>query len=231
MTTFCAISDTHTRHKMIDVPKADIVFHAGDIEADNESRLRDFLDWFSELPHKHKVFIAGNHDWLFEKDNKTAIKICEEYKDKGVVYLQDSGCEIEGIKIYGSPHSPEFCDWAFNCWRTPKEAAFDKMIKFPKGYDFIGTYWDMIPKDIDIALTHGPVYDILDECYGRNVGCELLRKKIFEIKPQYHICGHIHCAVGEEIVENINFINACVLGENYFPNGKEIKIYHIEGAK
>ena len=30
------------------------------------------------------------------------------------IYLQDSLVEIYGLKIYGTPWQPEFCNWAFN---------------------------------------------------------------------------------------------------------------------
>lgn len=224
MTTFVAISDTHNRHEEIDVPNADIVFHAGDSTGTGTTRqIREFAEWFGKLPHKHKILIAGNHDWGFQYRFEECKQICE---DNGIIYLQDSGCEIEGIKIYGSPYTPEFCDWAFNCWRTEKQKDLDYG-PYNKGYEYIGKFWDMIPLDTDIVLTHGPVYDILDDVFGRKVGCEVLKKKIEEIKPSYHICGHIHCAVGDEKYGETQYINASTSGENYKPNGNEIKIWTI----
>ena len=58
------ISDTHCQHRQIVIPNGDLLIHAGDFlstgwEAD---ALIDFDDWLGELPHPHKVVIAGNHD-------------------------------------------------------------------------------------------------------------------------------------------------------------------------
>jgi Icc-related predicted phosphoesterase len=128
-----------------------------------------------------------------------------------VIYLQDEGCEIDGIKIWGSPQTPEFFNWAFNCWRSVNEFMDD-----PK-YDYIGKYWAMIPKDTDILLTHGPPHGIMDMC-PQSVGCEKLKEYIFgKIKPKYHIFGHIHEGRGEEIHEGIQFINASSLDGRYNP--------------
>lgn len=228
MTTFCAISDTHGLHDKIEVPLADIVFHAGDCTNTGTTRqIREFVEWYGKLPHKHKILIAGNHDWNFEKAPERHRKICE---DNGVIYLQDESVIVGGIKIHGSPQTPEFCNWAFNCWRSPQELALDKIDPYPKNYDFIGKYWDMIDSDVDILMTHGPAYEILDYCYGKFVGCELLREKIKEVAPQYHISGHIHSSVGDILFAKTHHINAACLGEDYRPNGEEIKIFNIEGT-
>ncbi len=210
---FTCISDTHQKHDEIEVPEADIVFHSGDSNSGSLPRLRNFLEWFSELPHKHKVFIAGNHDWVFQRNHKKALEMVKEYEDKGVIYLQDEEIILEGIKIYGSPQTPEFCNWAFNCWRTVEEFYADN---YGQTYDYIGKYWIKIPKDTDILLTHGPPNGILDKC-PESVGCELLLKIVKQIVPKYHIFGHIHEGRGDEIHEGIQFINASSLDGRYNP--------------
>ena len=206
---FTCISDTHGRHKLLKIPDADVIFHSGDCTGrGRESEIVEFLEWYGKLPHKYKVLIAGNHDFGFETDKEKYKKIAE---DNGIIYLQDSGCEIEGIKIWGSPQTPEFCNWAFNCWRT-KEEYLDNMT-----YDYIGKYWAMIPEDTDILMTHGPPFGILDHCHGGHVGCEKLRDKILEIKPKYHIFGHIHEGRGVEDYGDTKYINASSLDGSYNP--------------
>ena len=193
-----AISDTHGQHKDLQLPEGDILLHAGDVsKRGSRAEIMDFLFWFSEQPHKYRIFIAGNHDFYFEKTGKEQIN---SDMPKNVVYLNDSGTEIEGIKIWGSPIQPWFYDWAFNRQRGPD----------------IKKHWDLIPNDTDILLTHGPAYGILDLTMdGRAVGCEDLLKKIQDIKPKYHICGHIHEAYGQERAGETNFINASVLNLDY----------------
>lgn len=60
------------------------------------------------MHYRHEVFIAGNHDFLFERDATEA----EALVPVGVHYLRDSGIAIEGLKIWGSPWQPWFGDWA-----------------------------------------------------------------------------------------------------------------------
>ena len=58
------ISDTHNRHNdLTNLPEADVIVHCGDFtEQGTEEETLDFLNWFIELPYKHKIFITGNHD-------------------------------------------------------------------------------------------------------------------------------------------------------------------------
>ena len=106
------ISDTHGKHEILTTKaydnilgEGDILVHAGDCtNVGKTHEIKQFLDWFSNTPFKHKVFIAGNHDWGFETNHD----IAPEYKEKGVHYLFDNMVEIDGVKIYGSPWQPEF---------------------------------------------------------------------------------------------------------------------------
>ena len=58
------VSDTHGKHQLLkDLPEANVVVHTGDITEDGtEEEVKDFIEWFGQLPYKHKIFIAGNHD-------------------------------------------------------------------------------------------------------------------------------------------------------------------------
>ena len=65
------ISDTHTKHWELDgqLPGGDLLIHAGDImnSGRNVNDISDFCKWFNGLEqYDHKVFIAGNHDRMFE---------------------------------------------------------------------------------------------------------------------------------------------------------------------
>ncbi len=73
--------------------------------------IADFGSWLNRLPHRHKVVIAGNHDWPFQRASYSARLYLGDGRD-GVVYLEDSEAEVAGLRIYGSPWQPEFRDWA-----------------------------------------------------------------------------------------------------------------------
>ena len=101
-----------------------------------------FNDWFCELPHPHKVFVAGNHDFLFETDPPLARSLL----DPDIHYLEDTGVELEELKIWGSPWQPVFFNWAFN---LPRGAPLREK-------------WALIPDDTDVLITHGPPHLIGD---------------------------------------------------------------------
>ncbi len=192
------ISDTHTKHNDVILPDGDILIHAGDVSSmGRENEINDFIKWFKELPHKHKIFVGGNHDFFFEK---AETQIVQNKIPKNVTYLDDSACSIEGLNIWGSPIQPEFFNWAFNRKRGKE----------------IKKHWDLIPNNTDILITHGPPYGVLDKTSdGEHVGCEDLRNKVFEINPKIHVFGHIHEEYGIIKEKGIVFINASLLNRRY----------------
>ena len=193
-----AISDTHGYHHQLSLPSGDVLIHAGDVSSrGNKQEVQDFLQWFSDLNYEHKIFIAGNHDFFFERaDSDMITSIIPD----NVIYLNDSGISIGGFNIWGSPVTPWFFDWAFNRHR---------------GAD-IKKHWDLIPQNIDILITHGPVYGVLDRTiHGQRVGCEVLKDAIDVIKPKVHICGHIHESYGQVQTMDTLYINASVLDVRY----------------
>src|SRR3954451_2942527 len=106
MPKIVCISDTHNCNEQINVPDGDILIHAGDATIrGTESEVEEFLSWFSQLPHRYKIFVAGNHDWLYEKNNRLARLLTANFK---IEYLHDSFTEIDGLKIYGAPWQPRF---------------------------------------------------------------------------------------------------------------------------
>lgn len=196
---FVVLSDTHRRHrKLRNLPKADVIIHAGDISSKGTAEeVGDFLNWFSRLDYEHKIFIAGNHDFLLEQ--ATAAELLELIPP-GVTYLNDSGVTIGDINIWGSPITPWFHDWAFNRNRGKE----------------IAQHWELIPANTDILVVHGPVQGILDFTHTQiHAGCEELLKKVKQVRPPFFISGHIHEARGEQEEDGTRYINASVLNERY----------------
>ncbi len=206
--TITCISDTHGFHRRIkNIPETDVIIHAGDISNfGEEHQVLDFLNWFSNLSHKYKIFVAGNHDFFFENEPKNYI---EKIIPKNIIYLNDSGCSIDGINIFGSPITPRFMDWAFNRDRGRE----------------IQNHWELIPANTDILITHGPPFGKLDaNVNSYRTGCEDLLKTVDKIKPKYHIFGHIHEAYGMTYNEHTTFINASILDEHYRIKNKPVLI-------
>ncbi len=201
------ISDTHGKHNQLVLPKGDMLIHAGDVSSrGSQEQVLDFIEWFSNQNYKYKIFIAGNHDFFFEKESQENI---DSIIPSNIIYLNDSGIEIEGIKIWGSPIQPWFYDWAFNRKRREE----------------INKHWELIPKDTDILITHGPPFGILDETLrGERVGCVDLLKRVNLVKPQLHVFGHIHEDYGVEEKEETTYVNASVLNLHYEMQNKEVEI-------
>lgn len=189
------LADTHDFNEKITVPDGDFLIHCGD--ATNEGTLPEvnrFAKWYGGLPHKHKIFVAGNHDRLFEDQPGIAEQICE---DHGIKYLRDRGAIIEGLHIYGTPWTPAYCNWAFNLDELDLEDRFNH-----------------IPGGLDILITHGPPYGILDENRQdfeiNNPGSKALKDVVEKQKPQVHAFGHIHQGYGQKQIEKTHFINAAI---------------------
>jgi Icc-related predicted phosphoesterase len=204
------ISDTHLKHKQItsSLPGGDLILHAGDLTSMGyKHEIQQFCKWYKELKgYNFKVFVAGNHDMGFENHPEMTKEILDFYND--LIYLQDSSFGIydmdadKTVNIWGSPWQPEFYNWGFN---------------LPRNGPDLEEKWSWIPDNTDILVTHGPPWGHLDVSgYGtRDLGCELLLKRVEKIKPKIHVFGHIHGSYGYKFDGNTHYINACVLNEGY----------------
>lgn len=202
------MADTHMFHRdWRSVPDGDVLVHAGDLtrggSVDELLEVRDFL---GALPHKHKVIVAGNHDWLFQREPAKARALFDE----GFTYLEDAGAVVAGLKLWGSPWTPRYYRWAFM-----KERG-----------DELASVWSHIPAGLDVLITHGPPHGILDDANhyrpqspkaelfdalgdpeANPVGCEALRARVREVRPRVHLFGHIHTNQGVVVEDGTKFVN------------------------
>ena len=206
----CCYVDLHG--DLPETPNCDLVIVAGDIapsiklEYQSDWFNTNFADWTHSLPCEDLVFIAGNHDRAFEK----TLEMIDFDCIKGT-YLYNSSTEVKGIKIWGSPWTLWFNDWAFN---FSKGAA---------GLDEAEMLWNTIPDDTNIIVTHGPLFghgDIVQRQEGSvNAGDEILREKFISLPDcSLHICGHIHEGHGERRIYPYNdkwTINASHFHSNF----------------
>jgi len=214
------ISDVHGKWKKLTIPECDLLISAGDYSFTGETHMvRDFHKWLDDQPAKNIISVQGNHEKWVEKNFDLAKQMAKEVCP-AVHFMEEGLVEIDGIKIWCSAISKFFCNWAYN--RYPGED--------------IQKHWDKIPTDvpIDIIVTHGGCYGILDEVMRFNgqkceyeiehTGCPQLLKKVLEIKPKLFVCGHIHEAYGTKVVDGITFVNASICDEHYKPINSPIMI-------
>lgn len=175
------ISDTHGKHQILkDLPEADFIVHTGDITEDGtEEEVKDFIEWFGQLSYKHKIFIAGNHDNCLYGANIEGLP-------DNVHYLCNDGITIDGIKFFG----------------VPMFLQDDLDGNFPE-------LFGRIPADTKVLLTHQPPLGILDEQDGINYGDHTLYKRVIDVRPKYHLFGHLHnTEKTQEVFRRVRFSNA-----------------------
>jgi Icc-related predicted phosphoesterase len=197
---FVVISDTHGLHEQLNIEPCDLLIHCGDF-----SQTGSYVDhvifakWLAKQPATYKIVVPGNHDGYSQSH---PILIKDVFSDLGIHLLIDQYIEIEGKKIYGSPWTPRFGHWFW-----AKERGED-----------IKKYWDNIPSDLDILITHGPPKNVLDLNLRDNFacGCEELFIAVTNKKPKFHVFGHIH-EFGGNVTKlgETTFLNAAVLDESY----------------
>lgn len=181
------LSDTHNCHRRLrNLPEADVAVHSGDFcMVGTEHEALDFLNWFCSLPYKHKIFICGNHDNYLYENNIGRLP-------DNVHYLRNSAVEIEGVKFYGIPMFMEDCI-------TDRQSL----------------YYDRIPDDTDILITHCPAYGILDCDGGIDFGSKDLLTKLPGLHLKAHLFGHIHAQHGVMQQHGVIYSNGAIMNADY----------------
>lgn len=194
----CCISDTHHAHRKTIIPEGDVLIHAGDGVGPTMRGLEEFLNWFVTHPHPVKIFIGGNTDSVLEQQPVAVRSLIPS----SVVYLENEGINVNGVRFWGSPIVPRFLDISFNADRG---SAIKK-------------YWDLIPEETDVLITHSPPMGILDKtARGASVGCLELLNRVQEIQPKLHFFGHVHESYGKYISNGTQFYNAAYMNRGNAP--------------
>ena len=72
------LSDTHNLHReLIDLPKADLIIHSGDISFSGEgNEVMDFIDWFYKLDYSRHYWDGYHQNRLNPNSGCVARKRC-----------------------------------------------------------------------------------------------------------------------------------------------------------
>jgi len=199
MLNIIATSDLHGARP--EIPECDILIVAGDTTARDsyDERMR-FRDWLYYAPAKEKVVIAGNHDSMFMYDPREQVKEAH--------YLLNSGIDVMGLKVWGSPYTPPFMSWNFMPEDDERRDAFMTM-----------------PDKFDILVTHGPEYGILDRnTRGEWCGDKVLASVLSIKQPKVHIFGHIHEGFGHTKISGKESYNVSYVDQYYQNTNRVVKI-------
>lgn len=224
--TITAISDTHGQVALPDLLKdyeSDILIHCGDFTAGRTDRLtnsviyeshrrswRKFLRELALVRDQFRAIIVvpGNHDQICEFMPKN----CQsEIVEAGGHLLINSGATIiagnrSRLRFWGLPQTPPFGTWFF------------------QGYD-MAMYTDSIPTTIDVLVSHGPPYSIMDTV-GPVLPQNVRTTDYLGSKDLYVRCqnlpslkavffGHIHSSHGEDRRLGVDYFNCSILDEGY----------------
>jgi len=97
----------------------------------------EFDSWLGELPHRHKIFVPGNHDGAYADERL-----------KNAIVLVNQGVEVEDLKIWGTPTSSVGPAFGVS---SPEERR---------------RIFAAIPEDTDILVSHAAPYGVLDNRCG-----------------------------------------------------------------
>lgn len=220
----CSISDLHGNLVCYpsdywkDLWECEVLFICGDIlpleiQHDMPKSLEwlteEFKPWAESLPVEKVFFIAGNHDFWFERNNVPAHKIFPQ--SQKVTYLKNelveylSSQDSKTYKIFGSPYCKIFGLWAFM-----------------RSADILIKKFNEIPENVDILFTHDAPYGTSDVCLegqwadGNHIGNTQLRDIILSRQPTYHFHGHLHSSNHkEELLGETKVFNTSILDERY----------------
>lgn len=183
--TMVLLSDTHSPHRELSMPYADILIHAGDIcMLGDRGAIRDFNSWLGDLGYRHCILVPGNHDGPILEDPSLV---------SNAMVLINQGVTIDGLRIWGTPGGVVAARLAEERRRL----------------------YGMIPADTDVLITHGPAYGILDCSPGSGYhgGDRELKEAVERIRPRLHLCGHIHPGRGSLETEHTVYVNGALLSE------------------
>lgn len=193
MRIVCA-SDLHCN--LPEIPPCDLLLLGGDIASLRRNQFQwmkeDLKPWLERIPAKEVVACAGNHDFTLEQEADIVAYLGLRWH-----YLQDSGIELFGLNIWGTPWQLTFGDLSFNLPETRLDLK-----------------WQKIPQNTDILVCHSPPKFIGDVNHrGMHCGSESLTRRIAEIQPKLVVCGHIHPSSGVYEHANAIIVNAALVNE------------------
>lgn len=219
-----ALSDTHNQqfsrqmqpNYCMDNPEhKDIIVHAGDATVRGTmGEIHAFADWVAEVSRKVQafIFVPGNHDWGFYAHTSIAMAYFKDIQNFHL--LEDSGLTIDSVKFWGTPVTKDYIPDAAS--KVLRRRGADGWA-WGRSEEQLANHWKLIPDDTNVLITHSPPLGILDSNGKQSFGSPSLLKRIQEIKPKYHVFGHIHDSRGSMVINDgkTTCINAAMLDERY----------------
>ena len=152
-----------------------------DSEASRDWLAFEFAQWLEEVPAEEVIAVAGNHDFW-----ATDVRAGEHAGLFGArwTYLRDAQTTAAGLRIYGSPWTPDVYGAAFEA----PEAQLARI-------------WAAIPTELDVLMVHCPPRGHGDQIANGDaaptlMGSTALTRAVARTHPRLVIFGHAHEAYG-----------------------------------
>lgn len=205
-----AISDLHGQFPK-SIPECDLLIIAGDLCPDvfegrfparnyPERQLKwfenIFVPWAERQPAEFVVSTWGNHDFCGH------LKPNAHYDKLDVV--SDGPVIVTGTKLWLTPWSNQFMDWAFM-----------------KPHAELAEVYAKIPEDVDILVSHQPpygygdLYPNLESGKMEHIASQELLYTIERVRPSIVVCGHLHGGHGMYQEHGTTIYNVSILNEGY----------------
>ena len=190
------ISDTHNKHKMLELPEGDILIHAGDFTNDGtEEEIREFDAWLASLDYQHKILVPGNHDkgmdaHFAKAKRKESESVQQQVTEMtSATVLRGEMVEVMGLRVFGLPDT-------LNLPLGRETSAFgadteEEMKERARGIPSAG---------VDILVSHSPPWRVADiSRTGKQCGSQGLREVVFNLDepPKLWVFGHVHESGGQ----------------------------------
>jgi Icc-related predicted phosphoesterase len=195
-----ALSDIHGSYSVarsiIEKEHPDILILAGDIATmGSVKEIRSAIAAFTQTA-KNIVAISGNVDYSWTDE------ILRDEK----IGINANGKIIGSVGFFGISGSP------FTPMHTPYEISEEEIFQRAKqGYRMIEHC------NITILVSHAPPYhtNVDKLSNGMHAGSTSVRKFIEEFQPTLCVCGHIHEARGNDIIDKTIILN-CGRANKYY---------------
>ena len=199
-TRLVLISDTHGRHEELVLPPGDVLVHSGDFVRSHKHCTREAIESFDawlgrQVQYKARVVIAGNHEKLLDRVRPSAmLKNCK--------YVCHNWIEVEGLRMFCSPYRPgRGCLYRAEAFGRPARKLQE--------------LWASLRAPVDVVITHGPPFGVLDEESVGHIGDPALLDRVRMVEPLLHVFGHCHGLQGGRRLRTqtgeVLFVNAASL--------------------
>src|SRR5690349_18972321 len=159
----------------------DLVLFAGDLPW-------GYLEWIASTLDVPMVFVPGNHDPAItsarQRRNGTWQAdgiICDAPRPHGVVNADQAVVEAAGLRIAGLGGCVRYNQGPHQYTQRQYRARARRLLRRARAAG-----------PVDVLLTHAPPLGLGDGEDGPHVGIEALHRVLEQLRPAWHLHGHIH---------------------------------------